>query len=119
LNDIPSPFAWAARPLAVGEPVHIVKIICDARASCPSFGGQRATELSRKSGVRCVSKHRIFGDTQFQCNSQTAGAGSFMQRFLSSKALRSTAAPGRWFGAGIGYAHAGHVGAPGHQGMQA
>jgi len=118
LNSSLAPFARAARSLAVGEPVHTVKNIGNARVGCPSFGGQLTTELSWKSRERCVSRHRVFGETQLQCNNQTAEVRSLMQPVLSSKALRSTAAPGRWFGAGTGFARAGHVGALGHQGTQ-
>jgi len=41
--------------------------------------------------------------------------GSLFQRSLPSSALRSTAAPGRWFGAGTGFARAAGVGALGHE----
>ena len=119
LNSSPPPLARAARPLAVGEPVHTVKNLGNARVGCPSFGGQRTTGLSRKSTERCVSRRRVFGETQLQRNSQAAGVRSLVQTVLSSKALRSTAAPGRWFGAGTGFARAGHVGALGLRGMRA
>jgi len=117
LNGTHDPLARAVRPLAAGEP--------DAPHHAPS-NRRRGLSVRRRPArhwfgseetVRLrVFKHRAFGEGKFEHNRQIAGVCSVMPHSLISLALRSTAAPSRWFGAGTGFARAGGVGAFGCQG---
>jgi hypothetical protein len=117
LNVTHGPSARAVRPSAAGEPF--------APRHAPSIR-RRGLSVHRRptrhwssleDAVRlCVLKHRVFSEAQFKHNSQIATVCSAMPYSFISLALRSTAAPRRWFGAGTGFARAGSVGAFGCQG---
>ena len=117
LNVTHGPSALAVRPSAASEPIapHPVPpnrrrgLSVRRRPARHRFGSEEALRL-------CVFKHRVFGETQFEHNRQMARVCSAMPHSFISLALRSTAAPGRWFGAGTGFARAGGVGAFGCQG---
>jgi len=75
------------------------------------------------SVLRRPAHHRFSSEAR---NARVCSAAvSSLKRSLNTKdkrqcvslALRSTAAPGRWFGAGTGFARAGGFGALGHQGQ--
>jgi hypothetical protein len=55
-------------------------------------------------------------EAKLEHNSRMPGVRAVTPKKFGSLALRSTAAPGRWFGAGTGFARAGGVGALGCQG---
>ena len=117
LNVTHGSFARAVRPLAAGEPVAPHHAPSNRRRGLSvrwwparhRFGSEEAVRL-------CVFKDRVLGEAQFEDNSRIAKACSVMPHSFTSLALRSTAAPGRWFGAGTGFARAGGVGAFGCQG---
>ncbi len=117
LNVTHGPSVRAVRPLAAGEAAAPRQAPSNRRRGLPvrrrparhRFGAEEAVRL-------CVFKHRVFGGAQFEHNSQLARVCSVMPYSFISLALRSTAAPGRWFGAGTGFARAGGVGAFGCQG---
>jgi hypothetical protein len=93
LNYSPSASAWAARPTAGSDPPAAVK--------GTRYAGWAGTEVSVEA--------------QIKYNSRSSFAHATHPR---SAALRSTAAPGRWFGASTGFARAGHVVVLGGQGTQ-
>jgi len=117
LNGTHGPLARAVRPLAAGEPIaphHAPSnrqrgLSVRWRPARHRFGSEDAVRL-------CVFKYRVFGEAKFEHNRQMGGVCSVMPHSLISLALRSTAAPGRWFGAGTGFARASGVGAFGCQG---
>ena len=109
--------ARAVRPSAAGEPVAPRHAPSNRRRGLPVRRRPARHWSSLEEAVRlCVFKHRVFGEAQFEHNGQMARVCSAMPHSFISLALRSTAAPGRWFGAGTGFARAGGVGAFGCQG---
>ena len=73
---------------------------------------------SEEDGTLHAVKRRVFVEAELEHQRQTTGGRSVMPRLCVSLALRSTAAPGRWGRAGIGFAHAGGVGALGYDNTQ-
>ena len=112
LNVTHGPSVVAVRPSAAGEPVAPRHAASNRRRGLPVRRRPARHWSSLEEAVRlCVFKHRIFGEAQFEHNGQMTKVCSAMPHSFTSLALRSTAAPGRWFGAGTGFARAGGVGA--------
>jgi len=108
-------------------------------AGRPSAGGRRTTASPEAlvqhqrglSVLRRPSRHWLvlkeqstlapcrtpsLREAKLEHNGQISGVCAVTPQTFVSLALRSTAAPGRWFGAGTGFARAGGVGALGCQG---
>jgi len=110
------PSALAVRPLAAGEPIAPHHAPSNRRRGLSVRRRPARHRLGSEEAVRlCAFMHRVFSEAQFKHNSQIAWVCSVMAHSFISLALRSTAAPGRWFGAGTGFARAGGVGAFGYQ----
>ena len=114
LNVTHGPSALAVRPLAASEPIAPRHAPVNRRRGLSVRRRPARHRFGSEGAVRlrvCVFKHRVFSETQFEHNSQMVRVCSVMPHSFISLALRSTAAPGRWFGAGTGFARAGGVGA--------
>jgi len=108
--------ARAVRPSAAGEPFAPRHASSNRRRGLPVRRRPARHWSSSEEAVRLrVFKHRVFGEKQVEHNGQMASVCSAMPHSFISLALRSTAAPGRWFGAGTGFARASGVGAFGCQ----